>query len=319
MPLPTAGDVHVDAVLTQISVAFAQSEPSIAERVFRPVDVTKQSDKYFIYDLADWNRIQMEVRAPGTETVGAGWRVSNDTYFADIYGLHKDIDDPTRSNTDSPLDLDRDAVDFLNQQKNMKQDKVWAEAFFTTGVWTGSTTGGDITPGVLWSAANSTPIKDIRTQIRSVKNKTGTRPNILVISGTVWDALQDNSDFLDRIKYTQTGIVNAGLLASLLQLEEVVIAEGMEVTSAEGASTTTTSPVFGKHALLAYRPARPGLKTPAAGYTYRWSGLYGMQAGGRIKKFRMEHLASDRIELEAAYDHKQVSPLMGAFFANCVA
>lgn len=45
---PTQGNVHVDAILTNISVAFMQDQTQFgADRVFPIVPVQKQSDKFF--------------------------------------------------------------------------------------------------------------------------------------------------------------------------------------------------------------------------------------------------------------------------------
>ena len=318
MPLPTGSDVHVDSILTNISVAYQQSEPCVADQVFPLVSVQKQSDKYFIYSLADFNRSMMEKRAPGTESAGAGWRVATDNYFCDVYALHKDVDDQTRANTDRPLDCDRDAVIFLQDQNKLKRDIEFATDWFTTSKWTGTTTGSDITPGTLWSAANSTPVKDIRAQRRSIRLKTGRMPNTVVMGGEVWDALCDNADIRDRIKYTQRDVVTEEIVAQLLQVKRVIVADTMKVTSGEGASTTTTAAVFGKHLLLCFVPDRPGLNVPAAGYTFEWNGLFGLVGGQRITRFRMEHLKSDRVEIETHFDQKQIGADLGAFFASCV-
>lgn len=315
--LPTAGDVHVNAPLTNISIGYLQTDPSVADQVFPMVEVKKQSDRYYVYDFADWNRSAMQKRAPATESAGGGWSISDDTYFCEDWALHKDIDDEIRANEDAPLNMDTDAVEYLMQQRKIKSDIEFAADYFTTGLWTGSTTGTDITPGTLWDAANSTPIADIRAQIRSVKNKTGFKPNRLVMPGDVWDVLQDNADFLDRIKYTQTGVVTTELLARVLEIEKVVISELIKVTSVEGNATTTTAPVFGAgKALLAYSAPRPSKMLPSAGYRFVWNGRKGCAMGQRIKKYRMEHLDADRVEIDAYWDNKVVSPLLGAFFTG---
>jgi hypothetical protein len=58
---------------------------------------------------------------------------------------------------------------------------------------------------------------------------------------------------------------------------------------------------------------------PSAGYTFTWSGLLGSNVlGTRISRFRMEHLKSDRIEIEQAFDHKKVAADLGGFFLNAV-
>jgi len=72
-------------------------------------------------------------------------------------------------------------------------------------------------------------------------------------------------------------------------------------------------------ALLVYSAPSPGLMVPSAGYMFSWNGLLGSGAmGNRIKNFRMEHLASDRIEGELAFAAELVSAQLGCFFRDCV-
>ena len=54
MPQPTLNDSHVDAILTNISVAYMQKQENfIAEKVFPNIPVDKKSDKYFVYTKND--------------------------------------------------------------------------------------------------------------------------------------------------------------------------------------------------------------------------------------------------------------------------
>ena len=65
MAQPTPSDVHVDAILTNISVAYIQDQNYfIANKVFPSIPVEKQSDKYFKYTKGDWFRDEAAVRAP---------------------------------------------------------------------------------------------------------------------------------------------------------------------------------------------------------------------------------------------------------------
>ena len=71
MSLPTREDVHVDAVLTQISIAYAQkAEHFIANKVFPIIPRDKQSDKYFIWTQDDWFRDDMQRRGDAEESAG---------------------------------------------------------------------------------------------------------------------------------------------------------------------------------------------------------------------------------------------------------
>tara|TARA_R110002020_G_scaffold122376_6_gene277699 strand:+ start:924 stop:1874 length:951 start_codon:yes stop_codon:yes gene_type:complete len=315
MPQPTVSDVHVDAILTNMSVAYMQEAYAfVASRAFPQVNVQKQSDKYFTYSQADFFRDQVQLRADGTQSAGTGYSLSTETYSAEVYALHKDIGDQVRANSDVPLDPDMDATRFLTQQMLIRQEVEWAAAAFTTGVW-----GTDSTPGTLWSAANSTPIADVEAGKNTVLTNTGYVPNTLIMSYKVFSALMDNADIVDRIKYTSQESVTEDLLARLFNVDRVLIMAGTYNTAAEGA-TASYSQVGDRDALLCYTPSNPGLMVPSAGYTMVWSGLSaGMGTSSAISRFRMEAEKADRIEIEAAWDTKIVSSALGYFFSNPVA
>ena len=60
--------------------------------------------------------------------------------------------------------------------------------------------------------------------------------------------------------------------------------------------------------------------TPSAGYIFTWKGYLGGNSQGiKIKRFRMEHIASDRVEAEQTYDMKVVSADLGVYLKDAVA
>jgi hypothetical protein len=332
MSNPTRSDVHVDAPLTAISVAYMQDPAGfVADRVFPNVPVAKQSDRYFTYDRGDFYRDTMEKRAPGSESAGDGYRLDNTpTYSADVWALHKDIDDQLRSNADSPLDMDRDATNFLAQKALLSKESNFVSNFFSTGIWTGASvdvTGVSASPAgntvLQWNDSNSTPIEDVRTYADTVQGNTGYRPNKIVLGRQVWSKVIDHPDFTDRIKYGSSpgapAIVTRQAVAAVWELDEVLVMEAVKNTAKEG-QTATNSFVAGKAALLAYAAPAPGIMVPTAGYTFSWTGLFGAgPLGQRVTRIRMEWLKSDRIELEMAYAMKVVASDLGVFFTSIVA
>ena len=320
MPQPTAGDVHVNRPLTNISIAYMQSaDQFIASKVFPNIPSEKQGDRYVTYPKEQWFRTDAQKRGVAQESAGSGYEIdSTPTFFCEPIALHRDVDDQVRSNADQPIDMDRDATLFLTQQMMLKREKDWAAAYFTTGLWTGSSTGTDIVPGTLWDAGGSTPIADMRTEARAMKKKTGRRPNVAVLSEDVWDVLQDHSDFLDRIKLSDDKVVTVNLLAKLLGLDKIYIAGAVENTAPEGAAANMSF-VYGKDVALFYANPTPSIMQPSAGYTFSWKGYLGAsQEGMRIKRFRMEHLAADRVEAEMAYDQKLIASDLGVFFNGAI-
>jgi len=290
----------------------------IAPRVFSNIPVQKKSDLYYSYPKQQWFRSDAQLRAPGTESAGSGYELDTDQYSCDVFALHKNIDDQLRANADAPIDLDKEATEFVARQLMLKREKDWASSFFAASTWTGSTTGGDVTPGTLWSAGGSDPFGDMRAEVAAIHKKTGYKPNKAVMGREVWDILADHPDFLERIKYTQTGIVGPDLLAAALGLDEVLIGFPIEDTAAEGA-TEALDYIYGKNVLFCYSAPRPGLMTPSAGYTFSWSAFGGNDMGIRMKRFRMEQLEADRVEGSMAYDMKLVAPDLGAFMTGVVA
>lgn len=332
MPLPTASDVHVNGPLTNLSVAYYQSATNfVARRVFPIVRSDKQSDLYYVYERGDFNRDEAQLRAPGTESAGGGYRLSTSNFFCEVYAFHKDIPWQIMSNADAVLDLEREAAEFVAHKMLIKQEKAFATDFLTTGVWTTDITGAASSPGtgevLHWSDDASNPIGNMRDAISTIEESTGFTPNVLTIGKRAFDALEDHPDIVDRIKYSgmtdrsgSPARVNERTLAQLFGLDEILVMRAIENTGTEGASNSHSF-IGGKNALLSYRPATPGRMTPSAGYTFTWTGYVNgaNDQGFATSQFDMEHLKSTRVEGECAFDQHLVSADMGYFFSGIVA
>lgn len=319
MPQPTTNDVHVDAILTNISVAYIQEQANfIANRVFPNVPVEKQSDKYFKYTKGDWFRDEAQLRAPATESAGSGYNLSTDTYSTSVYAFHKDVDDQVRANADAPINPDRDATTFVTQRLLLRQEIDWNTNYFTTGVWDTDVTGGvDFT---VWSNYTaSDPITDIETGKSTVLSNTGFMPNTLVLGYDAFRQLRHHPDIVDRIKYTSSEVPAEGILARLFGVDRVLVAQSIKNSGAEGAADSFAFN-SGLNAALYYVAPTPGLLTPSAGYQFVWRGVSdGMGQNVGITRFRLPELRADRIEAQMAWDYKVVATDLGYFFSGCVA
>lgn len=331
MANPTQSDLHVNQPLTNVSVAYIQkADAFIATKVFPLVSVKKQSDMYWRYSKSDWRRTDVQRRAPSTETPGVGWNVDTDTYFAHVYGVHKDIDDQLRANADSNFKLDSDATSFVTNQLLLKRDLDWAATYFRTGVWGQDLTGVAATPGtdefLQWNLATSDPITQLATAQVEFVRETGFKANTLVLGANVLVALKNHPGIIDRIKYTQRGIVTTDLIATLFDVERILVsyatvASGPQIPDKRAQDQAAEFEFISdpNSALLVYTPSSPSIMQPAAGYTFSWGGyLGGNSQGVRIKRFRQEAIASDRIEGEMTYDMRIISPDVGMFLKDVV-
>ena len=322
MAQPTQTDVHVDQILTNMSVAYIQNASMfVATKVFPVVTVQKQSDKYYTYPKGAWFRDEAEVRADGTEASGSGYGQSTDNYSCDVYAHKKDIGDQVRANADAPLSPDLDAVTFVSQRLMLRQEVQWVTDTFATGKWG---TDASFTTPTQWSTyTSSDPITDIETGKTTILKNTGFLPNKLVLGYEVYTKLKHHPDIVDRISGGATAANPAlgsdALLARIFGVDEVIIPMAIKNTGKEGEADSFGF-THGKHALLCYTTSTPGLLSPTAGYTFQWQGVsQGLGTEVGIKKFRMEALASDRVEGQIAFDNKIVSTDLGYFFNSVVA
>jgi hypothetical protein len=329
MPLLTPSSVHIDQPLTNLTTAYAQSQENfIADKVFPIVGVDKQSDKYYQYDRANMNRTgDVKKLAPRTEVERIGMTVSNDSYFADVYGLGMDFDEQTLANEDAALDIRSAGAQTLAMRLMIHREKQFAETFFAAGVWTSQDllSGRTITE---WDEANSTPIKNITDASRTIQLQSGGfRPNTLVVGRKVHDSLVSNSDILARLNggatVTNTALVTKAKLAEIFEVENYYVMEAVQNDTTEGAAEVNSF-IGGRHAMLCYTPGNAGLMTPASGLTFAWNSIPGANnLGITVESFSDDALKrqqiAEMIQVKMSYDMKMVGADLGYFFENIVA
>lgn len=318
---PTAGDVHVNTPLTNFSQKYLQNaDMFVASRAFPNTPVTKQSDLYYEFDRDDFYRDEAEERADGAETAGGSFNLSTSPYFARVWGFHKDVTDRQRANQDSAIMLDNSATQFVTHKLLIRRERQFATSLFTTGIWTGSSTGSDV--NVDWQVASTAdPIIDVRTQKQAILSKTGYMPNKMLMGRQAYDTLLDNDAVLARITGGATRDMPAQvmrtLLAQLFEVDAIFVMDAIYTTTVEGAATQTRSFIGGDNVLVYYAPDTVALNEPSAGVQFSWTGLLGNTENGmRIKRFRMEQNEADRVEGQMAFEYKQTGADLGALFLS---
>lgn len=320
MPQPTSSDVHVDAILTNISVAYMNNATNfIASSVFPMVPVQKQTDKYFTYTKNDWFRDEAQLRADSTESAGSGYNVSTTTYSCDVFAIHKDIGEQTRANADAPMNLDSDATQFVTQRLLLKREIQFVTDAFGLSKWATDVVG--TTNFVKWSDyTSSDPITDIETGKKTILAATGYEANTLVLGYNTWRYLKNHPDLVDRIKYGggpgNPAVVGEGAVASVFGVGRILVAKAVKATNLE-AETAAYSFVYSDSALLCHVAPSPSLLAPSAGYTFTWTGATDGNPVG-IRRIGMPHLRAERIEGQIAFDSKVVATDLGYYFSVAV-
>lgn len=334
MAMLTPSAVHIDQPLTNLTIAYLQDANNfIADRVFPRVPVGKKTDKYYIYNREDFNRVgQVQERAPRTLAPEIGLSLSQDNYTAKVYSLATSLDFETLANEDEALDIRSAHVQLLTHQLLIDREVKWAAKYFVGSVWgteydgvSGTPTAGQVKQWSDYTA--STPIVDVTNAMRTMQLKSGGfKPNKMVVGKEVRDVLINHPDILDRLNggatVTNTALVTDAKLAEIFGVEEFLVMEAVKNTAAEGL-TESNAFVGGKAAALFYAPRAAGKMIPSAGYTFTWNELDNASGYGiDIRSYRGDWLSergvAEKLEANMAYDQKVVGDDLGVFFDTIV-
>jgi len=326
MPLLTPSAVHIDQPLSNLTLAYAQEQTNfIADKVFPTVGVQRQSDKYYTYDRANMNRSgDVKKLAPRTEVNRIGMTISNDSYFADVFGLGMDFDEQTLANEDAMLEIRAAGAQTLTTRLMIHREEQFADSFFSAGIW-----ATDNTPSNLWSDyTNSTPLTDVTTARRTMQlGSGGFKPNTMVVGKEVRDILVNHPDVLARLNggatVTNTALITDAKLAEIFEVENFYVMEAVKNGAAEGLAEANAF-IGGKNALLVHTPRTAGLMTPAAGLTFAWNNIPGVNnLGVTVESFSDDALkrqqVAEHIQVKMSYDMKVVGADLGYFFEDVVA
>ena len=291
MARPTARDSHVDAAMTNISIAYRNTE-YIASQVFPIVTVEHKSDNFYVFDKDAWLRDRVQMRAPGTKAARVDYTLSTLSYATMPYALAKAVTDEERMNADEALRPDIDATEFVTDGLELGMEIRVADIVTACANWASAST-----PGTDWSNDASEPFDDIDNLQDAISGKIGRMPNIAVMSWPTWRILRNHPDFVDRVKHTRAGgRVEPDDLRNWFGFDKVLIGHAIKETGQEG-GTSSISRVWGSVFWAGYVAPSPGLRTPSAGYCFEW--------GSRMaERFREDQEHQDIISVEHHTDEK---------------
>ena len=308
MPSPTPETVHVDQLLSNVSIAY-RPVGMIAEEVFPVVPVNKQSGLFPIYNKSNWFRIPNTRHSPGTNPNEVSFTVGSGQYICQKWGLGTDVWYETQRNADNPYQPLQDGTEFLRDQLALDYE---ARVFTLLSTGCGSQqllTGTD----ALNDFDNSDPLTVFRTARQAVRSTTGRRPNTCIIGQKAWDVLQYHPDLV-RAAYPGAGIggtLQQDQFARILGVDRILVGETIKNTAQEGQTDTFTD-VWSTHIFYLYVEPSPGLMKPTFGYSFRWA----YPNDGTPPAFsinRMEAPKRESTELWTSYyqDERILAPELG--------
>ena len=256
-------DVYVDIPLSNISIKYT-NDNYIADKVFPILKVGKMTGLYYVYDKSNL-RADVSDRALGahSQETGAGMAAKG-SYVCTDHAFHTWVPFQIQEQADAALNPLIDETEALTEKLMIGKEKALATILTSSSNLTqyvalsGTTQWSDYT--------NSDPIGDIRTARITIHKATFKRPNTLILGKEVFDALCDHPQVIERIKYSQLGVVTAELMARLFQVDQVVIGDAGYNSAKEG-QTDSLAYIWGKNAIVAFVNPTIGLKQVTLGHT----------------------------------------------------
>ncbi len=286
----------VDPVLTELLIGYSNEE-FVGTSLFPIVNVNKEAGKiptfgkeaFKVYSTlralrAQSNRLPVEAR--GTidfvldehdAVYPVDYReVDEDSFEARAYGAYRAESAILLKNEYSCAML---ATDLNNYPTNNKA------TLSGTSQWT--------------DKANSKPIDDVKGAVSAVRNAIAKEPNTMLIGYDSFQALTEHPTILERIKYSQIGVVTIDLLKAIFNIPNIVVGKGVYVDDED-----VQHDLWGGDVVLSYvAPKRSdvprSIYEPTYGYTLRKTGMPEAdtyrEEGGKIENIRSTDLLQVKI------------------------
>lgn len=327
MPQPNIKEQIIAGPLANVSVAYRNLD-YIADRVFPILDGADPRAKITKYLRGAWFRDEAGIRAPGTQAKRGGYPVGSVSIATEEYAFAKEVTDEDRRFAKAAgapaLNPETDAIEFATDKIDLKKERRVA-ALVTGTTWVDGNAGGADAEG-LWSPAGSTNtfLPDMITGKKAVKAAIGRVPNMLLIDYSTYLSLCECEAVLDKIKYTQRGVLSKELLAAMLDLDEVLVGSAIYSSAEETAAgddftavdiwTITAGKGLG---FLYYKPQKMGLKVQCAGLQVRIA--YENGKARRTSTWRENAEHQDVYEVAEETDITLIDANAGYLFADTYA
>ncbi len=311
------GPSYVDPVLTNLSQKWTNdSEDFIAEKLFPVIEVPKPSGKYWAYNKdnlkAGGTNIDLRTGRSKTAEVTFGKSLKD---FGPLqeHALKDFITRDEMQFVDSPLDIESDSVDNLNEVMLLAQEISLATMLRDTGIITNNVT---LSGTSQWNDyTNSDPFVTIKARVIALRNSAFKKPNTIAFGWDVWLQLVDHPKLLERIKYNRDGVITTADIVKLFSpygITQVFVGGAMYDSTVEGQTGTPTS-VWGKDVIIGYVTPRANLRTVNGGYTLR------LRDGKKVDKWDEADPEGEYVRNRDYYDQMLFASELFSLIKNAVA
>lgn len=317
--------------LTNVSVAHFQPDDwFVSPFIFPILPVQFSTGLYKIFDKGDLARDNVQRKPAYGHVQPMIFGSKDEPYTTDVDQIIIGLDqigtlDYARAGLPGMADPRRAKVRLATEQLKLHMDRTFAEGFFKAGVWTNEFAGVASNPSgkqmYKFNDANFDPVHFFSERSTEMQREGRRKPNVLALGVEAYNALKENPELLERVKYSGStpnpAKVNANVIAQLLEIDKVVVLNSVYNKGGYG-ETDMDFVCDSKGALLCYSTANPSIDEATAGYTLAWD----MLGNGQYIAFDQydgeKGTHTEFVEGLMSSTPKKVCDELGVFMKDCV-
>lgn len=257
--MPLINQVHVDKVLSEISVQFKNSS-YLADELFPKVPVKKTSDIYFVFDRNF--KLPDTLRAIGGLARQADFSLSTAGYKLHKHALKDSISKEEEDNYDLAT-LKVDCTEFLTDKIKLAKEVEAVQLLDATGTWSLQMS---LASAFTVNTTTSNPIAVFDTATAVLLSYGGNKPNFAVMPHKAYHGAKNHTQILERIKYTSSEFT-VEMLQGLLDVEKIHVPTGVYDTAQEGVAESMSF-LWDKFLFIGYKAPRPAPKSISFAYCF---------------------------------------------------
>lgn len=318
--------------LTNLSVAHFQPDDwFVSPFIFPIVPVQLSTSHYYKFSKADLARDNVQRKPQFGKAQPMIFGSEEALYKCEVDQIIVGIDqigtlDYQRAGTPGISDPRRAKVRLATEQMKLHMDRVFAEGYFKTGIWTNEYTGvtGAAPAGkqfYKFDDANFDAVHFFGGLRTEMKRNGRHNPNTLALGVEAYEGLKRNPEILERVKYSGStanpATINQNVLAQLLEIDRVVVLNSTYNAGSLGEEDMQFI-CDSKGALLCYAAPNPAIDEASAGYTFAWD----MLGNGQYLAFDQyegeKGTHTEYVEGLMSYTPEKVCDELGYFLTKCV-
>lgn len=249
---------QVDPILTTFAAGFSAPQNLIGSRIAPSIPTLVEAGKFLSFGKEGFQIYNTE-RALRANPSRIDWVPGSDSFLCEEHALEtvydwQEIEQAQAIGAQEVLMMEQRAVSMVQNSLELEKEKAIADIVLS-GTYYASGNKATLAGDAQWmqsdgsEGSTSNPIGDIRDGIDAARDDMGRRPNTMVMGYDAWRAMRDHSQFMERIKYSERGIVTTDLVKQVFNLENVYV--GDAVYSADGSTFTD---IWGDSVALLYLP-----------------------------------------------------------------